>query len=643
MAEIFIEAESFKEKGGWVIDQQSMETIHSAYLMAHGMGIPVADAKTELVIEQSGEYNIWALTRDWTAVWGVENSAGRFCVSVDGEELPELLGTNGEKWAWQLAGKTKLEKGIHTISLHDLTGFNGRCDALYVTDSDKAPQNEIEAIDTMRQTLNWKSVTDCETEYDLVIIGGGIAGICTALTASVNGVKALLINDRPVLGGCNSSEIRVCMGGAIKVEPYSSLGDVVRMIAPVMGGTWIYNPEFFEDSRKHNAFLPFKGEYRLNEAVTDVEKIGNTLTAVICTNIETGMKTRIKAKIFCDCSGDAVVARKCGAEVMYGNEARHEFGEELAPEIASNTVMGHSIRWCTEVCEADSSFPDIDWNLHFNEESYLNCTSGDWEQETGFNRNMVSEIEYIRDYGLRAIYSNWSYQKNHCENKESFSKYKLKWVSPIGGKREGYRVKGDYILTQNDLEDKTSYNDPTAGITWGIDLHFPEPVNEEQFGEAFRSFAFHKGMPKICAVPYRCLYSKDVDNLFLGGRIVSSSHVAFSAIRVMRTLGMLGEVVGLAALLCKKYDCNPREIYNSHLNELKALMEKGVFVPDAFGFSEISDIEKYHFKDIGWFHLESGERNDSKVADEDKAIDKFKKCVRKLGLIHKHKMPEKWQ
>jgi hypothetical protein len=167
MNHIFIEAESFSNKGGWVVDTASMENIHSAYLMAHGMGEPVDDAVTEFDIPDNGEYNIWALTRDWTSVWNVKDSAGKFNIKIDGTELENTLGTNGKEWAWQFAGKTLLKKGRHTIALHDLTGFNGRCDAIYITDSDEHPSSRADDIDALRQALNWKALSVKEKKYDL--------------------------------------------------------------------------------------------------------------------------------------------------------------------------------------------------------------------------------------------------------------------------------------------------------------------------------------------------------------------------------------------------------------------------------------------------------------------------------------------
>ncbi len=634
---IFIEAESFKNKGGWVVDTASMETLHSAYLMAHGMGIPVSDAFTDFEVDKSGEYYAWAFTRDWTSVWDVKDPAGKFKIKIDGEELENILGTNGKEWAWQLGGKLSLSEGKHTISLSDMTGFNGRCDAVYITDCNEVPGD----IDEMRKSLNWKDVEDYETDFDLVVVGGGIAGVCTALSALRSDVKVILINDREMLGGCNSSEIRVCLGGMIHLPPYPALGNIVKEIAPVMGDPSIYKKEYFEDDRKRFAFAVPEArrvEYKLlfNEAVTDVERDGDKITAVICTNTLTGKKTRVTGKMFSDCSGDGVLARKMGCEVMYGREPKSQFGESLAPEEHQKLVMGQSIRWYSEQQDSYVPFPEIDWNLKFGDESCLNCTSGDWEQETGFTRDMVFEAEYIRDFGLRAIYSNWSYQKHHFKDKEKFGNLALKWVSFVGGKREGYRVVGDYILTQNDIEEKTYHDDGTACMTWSIDMHFPEPTNLEEFGEAFRSFAYHRGIEKPYPVPYRCLYAKDVDNLFIGGRIVSTSHVAFSAVRVMRTLGQLGEVAGLASSICKKHNCTPRQVYTEHLDELKELMTIGVPSPDAFNCSVGCD-ESYHYKDIGWWWLHR------KVAQQPEHVEKFKKGVKFLNLSHKYPMPEEWQ
>lgn len=156
-------------------------------------------------------------------------------------------------------------------------------------------------------------------------------------------------------------------------------------------------------------------------------------------------------------------------------------------------------------------------------------------------------------------------------------------------------------MTQQDIEEQRKHDDGTACITWSIDLHYPEPENVRRFGEPFRSCAYHRWLPDAVPVPYRCLYSKDVKNLFLGGRIISMSHVAFSAVRVMRTLGMLGEVVAMAAKVCCDHRIFPREVWSGYQTEFKQLMTDGIPVPEQFSCFDHSDEkrESYHFKELG--------------------------------------------
>lgn len=644
LSEIFIEAESLSHKGGWTVETQSMETIGSAYLMAHGMGAPVEDACGDFFVAKAAHYNVFVRTRDWTKQWGVKVSAGQFKILIDGGDFGAVLGNENAEWSWQFCGRIFLSEGKHAVKLHDLTGFNGRCDAIYLTDSNVVPPNGKDEIEAMRKRLNYLQTEDFEKSFDLIVAGGGIAGICTALSAIWSGVDTLLICDRGVLGGCNSSEVRVCLGGKSNLSPFDKIGDVVRMIAPVMTTPAVYKEEYFEDHRKLAAFEAIdetcayghgKHLVRMNESVTDVKMRGRSIVSVITTNTITGRKTRYRAKLFSDCTGDAVLARKAGCAVMYGRDAKRVFGESLAPEEHQNLVMGHSVRWYAEKTGAASEFPDIDWGMRFDDETCLDVMNGDWEQETGFDRNTATETEYIRDYGLRAIYSNWSYQKNHYKHREKYADCSLKWVSPIGGKREGFRVVGDYIATQNDIENFAEFSDSTSSATWSIDMHFPNTKNRETFGEAFRSFAYHRGIRKPYRLPYRCLYAKDADNLFLGGRIVSASHIALSVLRVMRTLGQFGEVVGLAAQICKKYDCLPRQVYGEHLEELIGLLHRGVKIGDAFE-CDVGKEECYHFKEFGWFFFDP-DHSEAKRPLPEEAL----KCIRDIGLEHKYPLYKK--
>ena len=211
---VWLEAEGFATLGGWVLDQQSTEQMGSAYIMAHGMGLPVPDAQTVCAIPRKGAWTVWVRTRDWTAPWKRGTPAGRFQVLVNGQALPEVLGTNGGAWGWQKAGVVELDKGQAQIALHDLTGFNGRCDAVYLTaDPALTPESDAKKLAAFRRQETGVSVKDAPVVYDLAIAGGGMAGTCAAVAALRTGCKVVLIQDRPVLGGCNSSEVRVGLGG----------------------------------------------------------------------------------------------------------------------------------------------------------------------------------------------------------------------------------------------------------------------------------------------------------------------------------------------------------------------------------------------------------------------------------------------
>lgn len=634
MQGIFLEAENFENPGGWLIDQQSVRQMGSPYIMAHGLGIPVADAETAFYAPLSGQYTFWARTRDWTAPWG-RLQAGRFSMRVDGRDLPEILGTDSSDWHWQRAGSVRLTSGRHRLALHDLTGFDGRCDAVYIAPANEScpPHGGPELAEFRRRHICPKAET-CATTYDLIVAGGGIAGICTALAAARSGGTVLLIHDREILGGCNSSEIRVCLGGQLHLPPYEKLGNIVKEIQPVMGDPSLFREEFYEDNRKKFAFMlqecPGVCHLALGEQVIALTADNGYIRQTETVNIRTGKRKIYKGSLFADCTGDAVLARMAGADVMYGREAASAFGESLGAKTHEKLVMGHSIRWYAEKETEPSAFPAFDTGMFQKESDCLHVVNGDWEQETGFRRDMAEDTEYIRDYGLFAIYGNWSYQKNRSVRKADYASWRLKWVSHLGGKRESYRTVGDLILTQNDIEKPIIYPDATACMTWSIDLHFPEATNEATFGDAFRSFAYHRGIGTPYPVPYRCLYARDVRNLFLGGRTISVSHVAFSAVRVMRTLGMLGEVAGLASTLCTRLGCTPRDVYEKHLDALKELLSHGVPSPDAFN-GGIGNEEAYHFKDAGWFYWNEPQKLKNSIFRE-----KILYNIGKLNLRHKY-------
>ena len=221
---------------------------------------------------------------------------------------------------------------------------------------------------------------------------------------------------------------------------------------------------------------------------------------------------------------------------------------------------------------------------------------GEWQWETGMNFNQIDDFERIRDYGLLVVYSNWSFLKNELKNNHEYLKRKLGWVAYIAGKRESRRLLGDYILKQDDIDKNVFHEDASFATTWSLDLHFPDSTNASHFPAApFKAETEHIHIYPY-AVPYRCLYSRNIDNLFMAGRNISVTHVALGTVRVMRTTGMMGEVVGMAASLCKKHQVLPRLIYQQHLPELRSLMQKGVGrkngIPDNQNFNRQAPLDR---------------------------------------------------
>ncbi|MDR3181477.1 MAG: FAD-dependent oxidoreductase [Planctomycetaceae bacterium] len=593
---VFIEAESFADKGGWVVDQQYMDVMGSPVLLAHGMGEPVADAVTEIVLPQTGKYNVFVRTRNWVAPWTPQYAPGKFQMSVNGQTLETVFGTEGDPWHWQNGGTVDIKDTKTKMALHDLTGFDGRLDAIvFAQDPNYTPPEDVKAIDKIRRkTLNLAATPlDAppakEGHFDLIVVGGGIAGICSAISAARLDCKVALIQNRPTLGGNNSSEVRVHLQGRVGYPPYPNLGNLVHELDPQHEGN-AQPGEYYKDDKKLNAVKAEKNiTLYLNTHIiaAETEKDSENsvkIVSIVGKNIETGVETKLTGKLFADCSGDGNLGFLAGADWRMGRESKAETREDLAPENSDKMTMGASVQWYSVPAKdkdgqsVKTEFPPLPWAHQFTHESAQPMIKGDWDWETGLNDDQVWDIERIRDNGLRAAYGHWAYMKNQSEAKwrEQADNRKLGWVAFIAGKRESRRLMGDVILQEQDLVQREIYPDASFVTTWSIDLHYPESRNEKHFsGEAFRTIAKHKGI-QAYAVPYRTLYSRNVSNLFMAGRCISVTHVALGTIRVMRTSGMMGEVVGMAASLAVKNDTVPRKVYEKHLNELKALMEKGI-------------------------------------------------------------------
>ena len=249
-ATFLVEAEQFTDKGGWGVDTQFIESMGSPYLIAHGLGKPVADANTEVTVPENGSYRVWVRTKDWTKSLGQKASAGRFQVAIDGKPLVAELGKDDKKWTWQAAGKVDLKAGKTKVSLTDLTGFDGRADAvLFSSDAAFAPPAEA----TFEERTAWKipgvpSAIEDAGNYDLVVVGGGYGGLGAAISAARMGAKVALIQNRKVLGGNGSSEIRVWAMGNYPPSEYA-LADIIKEFEDKASASPAPAEEFVDDKK----------------------------------------------------------------------------------------------------------------------------------------------------------------------------------------------------------------------------------------------------------------------------------------------------------------------------------------------------------------------------------------------------------
>lgn len=573
---IFAEAEAFENVGGWSIDTAFTQLVGSPYLLAHGLGKPVADATTKIKVPAAGKYRVWARTKDWVAHWKAPGTPGRFQLLIDGKPLATEFGTEGELWHWQPGGEVELPAGEVTLSLHDLTGFDGRCDAILFSSD---PQFQLPADDAAltiarRQWLGFPNHPDDAGEFDLVVVGGGYSGVAAAVSAARQSLKVALVQDRFVLGGNGSSEVRVWAQGGTLRGKYPHLGEIVEEFADHAPDSPAAGSEFLDERkekvvRREKNISLFFGHFATQATTGDDGKV----TSVTAIEVRTGRERTFRAPLFCDCTGHGVIGALAGAR--YNMEPTGH--------------MGMSNMWYWQHEDTPQAWPETPWALPLDTSDFPKTVKsrsqisgkpfmkGEWFWESGFGKDAIKDLEYMRDWNLRAVFGAFSALK-HGKDKAQHANADLKWVAYVGGPRESRLLEGDVILTREDIISGKQYPDGCVPTTWDIDLHYPK----EQYAKKFPTNPFisraefgagvdrKNGYP----VPYRCFYSKNVPNLFMAGRCISVSHEALGTIRVMRTCGMMGEVVGKAAYLCTLHETSPRNVYDSYLPDLIGLMEQ---------------------------------------------------------------------
>jgi hypothetical protein len=424
-------------------------------------------------------------------------------------------------------------------------------------------------------------------DVDLCVVGGGMAGLCAALAAARHGARTLLMHDRPVLGGNASSEMRVHICGA---DRHGSI--------PHMRETGILEELRLENLRRNPnrsfsiwdtvlyeaARLEPNLTLALNCSCLDAQMEGNHIAAITGWQLTTQTYHRVRAAIFADCSGDGVLAPLTGAEWRRGREARHEYGESIAPEQADARTMGMTCMFGAREYDKPQPFAPPSWAYVFENESDLPYGAnahrwwelGYWWVELGGEHDSIRDTEMLRDELLRIVFGLWDHIKNRGDH--GADNWALDWIQFLPAKRESRRYIGEHVLTQGDIESRGRFDDVVAYGGWAMDDHPPTGFWSARLGHP--SAIFHPA-PSPYGIPYRSLYSRNVDNLMFAGRCASCTHAAMSSTRVMGTGCSQGQAVGTAAAMAARQGLLPRDM-GRHIGALQqALLRDDCYLPGA--------------------------------------------------------------
>jgi len=411
---------------------------------------------------------------------------------------------------------------------------------------------------------------------DITVIGGGLAGVCAAIAAARLGQTVALVQNRPVLGGNSSSEVRVWVCGATAHGTHRYARET-----GIMGELFVENqyrnpdgnPYMWDlvvlEAVKAEANIRLFLNTDVHEVEADGDELNRTIRSVTGWMMGSERRLRFESQVYLDCTGDGLVGFMAGAKYRIGREARHEYNEEWAPETADDITLGSTLLFYTKdaghpVCYVPPSFAkDITQTTIPVKRVIRSGDSGChyWWIEWGGELDTVHDNERIRDELWAVIYGIWDYIKN--SGKFDSANMTLEWVGALPGKREYRRFVGDYVLNQNDVLAQREFEDGVAFGGWSIDLHPPQGMYSTESGSK------HLHADGIYHVPFRSLYSVNVNNMLMAGRDISASHVAFGTTRVMATCAVIGEAAGTGAALCAAKGVTPRELYASHRDELR--------------------------------------------------------------------------
>lgn len=448
-----------------------------------------------------------------------------------------------------------------------------------------------------RKTDDWHQVAtgkkgipnrEKNLNFDVMVIGGGLAGISAAVSSARNGAKTILVQDRPVLGGNASSEMRVTVNGVQNLTNKHKVERETGIIEELLIENWVYNPQESYPVWDHVLYNYVKRETNitlmLNTQAIDVKMNSNTIKTAICWQGTTETKFYISAEQFVDCSGDGLLAAQAGAEYRTGREGRDEFDEKFAPIKADGWMMGECIMMITKDMGKPCPFKAPDYAIPFNAEAAFKdkhrrikqLKEGFWWIEIGNDFDNIAVREEVSHKLMAYFYGVWDHIKNSGDFPEA-NNLALDWIGSIPGRRESRRFMGDYILTQKDMITYRHFNDAVAFGGWSLDEHNPGGIEDLSQPASY----FHSRFNQVYEIPYRALYSKNINNLSFAGRNVSVTHMALSSSRIIGTCSMMGQAAGTAAALCTQKKVNPRQIANHHIKELQEqILRDDSYIPN---------------------------------------------------------------
>ncbi|MCE5260007.1 MAG: FAD-dependent oxidoreductase [Chloroflexi bacterium] len=424
-------------------------------------------------------------------------------------------------------------------------------------------------------------------DTDICIIGGGPAGLCAALAAARHGASVTLMQDRPVLGGNSSSEIRMHICGADRHNAIPNLRET-GILEELRLENLYRNPQrsysMWDTVLYEKAMAEPNLQLILNCSCQQAEVNGDRISSITGWQLTTQTYHIVRAHIYIDCSGDAVLAPLTGAAFRMGREARAEFGESLAPIEADEHTMGMTCMFQARRYETPMPFIPLAWaytyerceELPFGFSGHTWPQMGYWWIELGGMQHAIYDTEACRDELLKIVYGIWDHLKNHCLQRDALANWALDWVQFLPGKRESRRYVGAYILNQNDIASGGQFDDTVAYGGWTMDDHHPAGFEAVKLGAP--ATHWHPA-PSPYGIPYRTLYVRDIANLMFAGRDASCTHIAMSSTRVMGTACVMGQAAGTAAAWAISKGIFPRDVSADIAALQQQLLADGCYLP----------------------------------------------------------------